>query len=38
MGTEMWLSILQYLCDYAGIADMLNYEMKGVHKTQPLLL
>ena len=37
MGTEMWLSILYLLCDYAGIADLLCYEMKGVHKTQPLM-
>lgn len=32
MGTEMWLSILYYLCDYTGIADCLSYEPKGVHR------
>ena len=32
MGTEMWLSILYLLCDYLGIADLLNYSPKGVHR------
>lgn len=32
MGTEMWLSILYLLCDYLGIADLLSYEPKGVHR------
>ena len=32
MGTEMWLSILYYCCDYVGISDMLNYFPKGVHR------
>lgn len=32
MGTEMWLSILYLLCDYVGIAHLLTYEPKGVHR------
>lgn len=32
MGTEMWFSILYYLCDYIGIAPLLPYTPKGVHR------
>ena len=32
MGTEMWLSILYIMCDYIGIADLLTYSPKGVHR------
>lgn len=33
-GTEMWLSIIYLMCDYLGIAHMLPYEPKGVHRTK----
>ena len=32
MGTEMWLSILYMLCDYANVSDALNYIPKGIHR------
>ena len=32
MGTEMWLSILYLLCDYAGVSGILNYIPKGIHR------
>ena len=32
MGTEMWLSILYLLCDYADCSHLLNYCPKGVHR------
>ncbi len=31
MGTEMWLAILYYLCDYVDIAHLLPYVPRGVH-------
>ncbi|GAA2274620.1 hypothetical protein GCM10009853_030750 [Glycomyces scopariae] len=34
-GTEMWLAILWYLCDLAGIADRLGYRPRGVHNPAP---
>lgn len=33
-GTEMWLAIIYLMCDYLGLADCLNYEPKGVHRTK----
>ncbi|MBQ2967121.1 MAG: hypothetical protein IJE10_03230 [Clostridia bacterium] len=32
MGTEMWLSILYLLCDYAGLSHLLTFSPKGVHR------
>ncbi len=32
MGTEMWLAILWYLCDYCGIAALVPYTPQGVHR------
>lgn len=32
MGTEMWLSIIYIMCDYLGIADLVTYSPKGVHR------
>lgn len=37
MGTEMWLSILYYLCDYLGIAGLLGYTPKGIHRPETQL-
>lgn len=33
-GTEMWLSIIYLMCDYLGLAHLLGYEPKGVHRTK----
>lgn len=33
-GTEMWLSIIYLMCDYLGLADLLSYVPKGVHRTK----
>ncbi len=33
MGTEMWLAILWYLCDYCDIANLMPYVPEGVHQT-----
>ena len=37
MGTEMWLAILYYLCDYLGIAGLLGYTPKGIHRPETQL-
>ena len=37
MGTEMWLAILYYLCDYLGIAGLLGYTPKGIHRPETKL-
>ncbi|MDT0144425.1 DapH/DapD/GlmU-related protein [Microbacterium sp. PRC9] len=34
-GTEMWLAILWYLADLAGVADALGYRPRGVHRPEP---
>jgi hypothetical protein len=34
-GTEMWLAILWYLADLAGISDALGYRPRGVHRPEP---
>ncbi|THV42451.1 acyltransferase [Glycomyces buryatensis] len=34
-GTEMWLAILWYLGDLAGVADRLGYQPRGVHNRFP---
>ncbi|MEV0646156.1 acyltransferase [Phytomonospora sp. NPDC050363] len=36
-GTEMWLAILWYLCDLAGLSDRLGYRPRGVHNPSPRL-
>ena len=36
-GTEMWLAILWYLCDLAGVSDRLGYRPRGVHNPSPRL-
>lgn len=33
-GTEMWLAILWYLADLAGVADSLGYRPRGVHRPE----
>jgi len=33
-GTEMWLAILWYLADLAGVADALGYRPRGVHRPE----
>ncbi|WP_341995657.1 acyltransferase [Microbacterium sp. LWH7-1.2] len=37
-GTEMWLAILWYLADLAGISDALGYRPRGVHRPEPSTL
>jgi hypothetical protein len=32
-GTEMWLAIVYYLADLAGLAECLGYRPRGVHRT-----
>ncbi|MYW70403.1 acyltransferase [Streptomyces sp. SID8379] len=34
-GTEMWLSIIWYLSDLAGISEALGYRPRGVHRPEP---
>ncbi|MFE5408366.1 DapH/DapD/GlmU-related protein [Microbacterium sp. NPDC056569] len=34
-GTEMWLAILWYLSDLAGVSDALGYRPRGVHRPEP---
>jgi acetyltransferase-like isoleucine patch superfamily enzyme len=36
-GTEMWLAILWYLADLAGVSDALGYRPRGVHRPEPAL-
>ncbi|CAM5281361.1 acyltransferase [Streptomyces atroolivaceus] len=37
-GTEMWLAIIWYLSDLAGISDALGYRPRGVHRPEPAAL
>ncbi|HEX5859331.1 MAG TPA: acyltransferase [Microbacterium sp.] len=34
-GTEMWLAIIWYLSDLAGLSDALGYRPRGVHRPEP---
>lgn len=34
-GTEMWLAIVWYLADLAGVSDALAYRPRGVHRPEP---
>jgi acetyltransferase-like isoleucine patch superfamily enzyme len=34
-GTEMWLAIVWYLSDLAGVSDALGYRPRGVHRPEP---
>lgn len=34
-GTEMWLSIVWYLADLAGLSDRLGYRSRGIHRPEP---
>nr|WP_063731742.1 acyltransferase [Streptomyces sp. RTd22] len=34
-GTEMWLAIIWYLADLAGVADPLGYRPRGIHRPEP---
>ncbi|MFB7892083.1 acyltransferase [Microbacterium sp. NPDC056044] len=34
-GTEMWLAILWYLADLAGVSGALGYRPRGVHRPEP---
>lgn len=34
-GTEMWLAILWYLTDLAGVSSALGYRPRGVHRPEP---
>ncbi|MDF2579563.1 MAG: acyltransferase, partial [Microbacterium sp.] len=34
-GTEMWLAILWYLADLAGVSNALGYHPRGVHRPEP---
>ncbi|HWR84398.1 MAG TPA: DapH/DapD/GlmU-related protein [Rhodoglobus sp.] len=34
-GTEMWLAIVWYLADLAGVADALGYRPRGIHRPEP---
>ncbi|GIE95365.1 acyltransferase [Paractinoplanes rishiriensis] len=34
-GTEMWLAVLWYLADLAGVAEGLGYRPRGVHRPEP---
>lgn len=36
LGTEMWLSITWLLADYLGMADVLDFRPRGVHRPSPL--
>ncbi|MBN9178183.1 MAG: acyltransferase [Microbacterium sp.] len=33
-GTEMWLAIVWYLADLAGLADALDYRPRGIHRPE----
>jgi acetyltransferase-like isoleucine patch superfamily enzyme len=34
-GTEMWLAIVWYLADLAGVSDALGFRPRGVHRPEP---
>jgi acetyltransferase-like isoleucine patch superfamily enzyme len=34
-GTEMWLAIVWYLADLAGLSDALGFRPRGVHRPEP---
>ena len=34
-GTEMWLAIVWYLADLAGVSDQLGYRPRGIHRPEP---
>ncbi|NNN30003.1 acyltransferase [Streptomyces sp. S3(2020)] len=34
-GTEMWLAIIWYLADLAGVSDALGYRPRGIHRPEP---
>jgi hypothetical protein len=34
-GTEMWLAVIWYLADLAGMAEALGYRPRGVHRPEP---
>ncbi|MEU6844359.1 acyltransferase [Streptomyces sp. NPDC046716] len=34
-GTEMWLALIWYLADLAGVSDALGYRPRGVHRPEP---
>ncbi|WP_404434156.1 acyltransferase [Microbacterium lacus] len=34
-GTEMWLAIVWYLADLAGLSDRLGYRPRGIHQPEP---
>lgn len=36
-GTEMWLAIIWLLSDLVGIADVLGYRPRGIHRPEPAL-
>ncbi|WP_405640158.1 hypothetical protein [Streptomyces sp. NBC_00019] len=36
-GTEMWLAIIWYLADLAGVSDALGYRPRGIHRPEPAL-
>ncbi|GAA1977073.1 hypothetical protein GCM10009718_11770 [Isoptericola halotolerans] len=35
-GTEMWLAVVWYLADLAGVSDELGYRPRGVHRPEPV--
>ncbi|QWB27339.1 MULTISPECIES: DapH/DapD/GlmU-related protein [Streptomyces] len=37
-GTEMWLAIIWYLADLAGVSDALGYRPRGIHRPEPALI
>lgn len=36
-GTEMWLAILWLLADLSGLADLVGYRPRGVHRPEPAM-
>ncbi|MFD7770435.1 acyltransferase [Streptomyces sp. NPDC059787] len=34
-GTEMWLAVIWYLADLAGVTEALGYRPRGVHRPEP---
>lgn len=34
-GTEMWLALIWYLADLAGLSDRLGYRPRGIHRPEP---
>ncbi|GHB83358.1 hypothetical protein GCM10010306_092530 [Streptomyces umbrinus] len=36
-GTEMWLAVIWYLADLAGVSDALGYRPHGIHRPEPAL-